>query len=220
MTIAEKMVAHAQNEKTIAENQQKVYDAGFAAGSSIDYDTVFAEGKEQGEKDAYDAFWDTYQDNGNRTHYSYAFAGRGWQDEVFKPKYPLTNITAADSMFSNNMYLDYMDYDLDLSNCSSNTYLFNSATSLKRVKSIKFNNSGKNTYVFASCGALRDVTIKGTIAFDISFSASKDLTLESLTSIINAYEAGAYTLTLHANAKARLTDELKQIAADKGLTIK
>lgn len=220
MTIAEKMVAHAQNEKTIAENQQKVYDAGFAAGSGVDYDTVFAEGRAQGEQDAYDAFWDTYQQNGERTHYSYAFAGRGWDDEVFKPKYPLTNITEADSMFSNNMHLSVIDCDLDFSNCTSNTYLFNSAISLNRIKSIKFNNSGKNSYIFAACSQLQDITINGTIAFDLSFSAASKLTLESLTSIINAYEAGAYTLTLHATAKARLTDELTQIAADKGLTIK
>ena len=212
-TIAEKLT-------TIAENQQKVYDAGYTAGSGVDRDAVLAEGREQGEQDAYDAFWDVYQQNGERTHYSYAFAGRGWDDTVFKPKYPLTITEAADSMFSNNMNLSYVDYDLDFSNCPSNTYLFTSAISLRRIKSIKFNNKGKNSYIFASCPALRDITIKGTIAFDISFGNSSYLTLDSLTSIINAYEAGAYTLTLHADAKARLTDELKQIAADKGLTIK
>lgn len=213
MTMAEKLT-------TIAENQQKVYDAGYAAGSSIDYDTAFAEGYTQGEKDAYDAFWDEYQQNGERTQYSYAFAGHGWQDAVFKPKYPLTNITVADSMFSNNMYLDYIDCDLDFSNCTSNTYLFNSCITLKRIQSIKFNNAGKNTYLFQNCSELKSITINGTIAFDLSFTKSSKLTIESLTSIINAYEAGAYTLTLHATAKARLTDELKQIAADKGLTIK
>lgn len=212
-TIAEKL-------ETIAENQQKVYNAGYAAGSGIDYDTVFAAGREQGEQDAYDAFWDVYQQNGERTHYSYAFAGRGWDDAVFKPKYPLTITEAADSMFSNNAYLSYIDYDLDFSNCPSNTYLFSSAISLKRIKSIKFNNAGKNNYIFASCKALQDITVNGTIAFDISLSAALELTLDSLTSIINAYETGAYTLTLHATAKARLTDELTQIAADKGLTIK
>ncbi len=213
-TIAEKLT-------TIAENQQKVYDAGYVAGSGIDYDTVFAAGREQGEQDAYDTFWDVYQQNGERTHYAYAFAGRGWNDAVFKPKYPLTITESADSMFSNNMYLDYIDYDLDFSNCPTNTYLFNSCISLSRIKSIKFNNAGKNGYIFQNCGELQDITINGTIAFDIpSLSKSSKLTLASLTSIINAYEAGAYTLTLHADAKARLTDELIQIAADKGLTIK
>lgn len=212
MSVADKLT-------TIAENQQKVYDAGYAAGSGVDYDTVFAAGRDQGEKDAYDAFWDVYQQNGERTNYSNAFAGHGWDDAVFKPKYPLKNISIADSMFTGNQHLTHIDYDLDFSTSTSNTYLFNSCISLKRIKSIKFNNAGKNTYIFASCN-LRDITINGTIAFDISLNKASDLTLESLSSIINAYEAGGYTLTLHATAKARLTDELKQIAADKGLTIK
>lgn len=211
-TIAEKLTA-------IAENQQKVYDAGYTAGSGIDYDTVFAEGREQGEKDAYDAFWDVYQQNGTRTNYSNAFAGHGWDDAVFKPKYPLTNITLATNMFAGNMYLSYIDYDLDFSNSTNCSYLFSSCISLGRIKSIKFNSAANNSYIFASCD-LQDITINGTIAFDISLNKSSRLTLDSLTSIINAYEAGAYTLTLHADAKARLTDELIQIAADKGLTIK
>lgn len=201
-----------------------VYAAGYEKGKAeggggVDYDTVFADGREQGKQDAYDAFWDTYQLNGDRTNYSNAFAGHGWDDDVFKPKYPL-NISIADSMFAGNMYLTYIDHDLDFSNSTSNTYLFSSAISLKRIKSIRFNNAGKNSYIFAACKALVDVTINGTIAFDLSLSNSSNLSLESLTSIVNAYEAGSYTLTLHATAKARLTDELKQIASDKGLTIK
>ena len=215
MSIAEKLT-------TIAENQQKVYDAGFAAGSGFDYDTVYAGGREQGKQDAYDAFWDVYQLNGERDHYVKAFAGRGWDDAVFKPKYPLDSgvITNAAQMFGDNMHLSYVDYDLDFSNSTDCSYLFTQCISLKRIKSIKFNNSANNNYLFASCKELADITINGTIAFDISLSASSKLSLDSLTSIINAYEAGAYTLTLHATAKARLTDELKQIAADKGLTIK
>lgn len=214
-SIAEKVIA-------VAENQEKIYDAGFKAGSGVDYAAVFAEGQEQGVKDAYDAFWDVYQDNGNRTHYVKAFAGRGWDDAVFKPKYPLDsgNIVNANSMFTDNTYLTNVDYDLDLSNSTDCNYLFSQCISLQRIKSIKFNNAGKNENLFASCQQLRDITIRGTIAFDMWFTGSSYLTLESLSSIINAYEAGAYTLTLHANAKARLTDELKQIAANKGLTIK
>ena len=41
---------------------------------------------------AYDDFWDTFQQNGERTKYEYAFASDGWTNEIFKPKY---NIRAA-----------------------------------------------------------------------------------------------------------------------------
>ena len=36
---------------------------------------------------AYDDFWDTFQQNGERTKYEYAFASDGWTNEIFKPKY-------------------------------------------------------------------------------------------------------------------------------------
>ena len=63
MSIAEKLT-------TIAENEQKVYEAG--------------------KKSQYDEFWDTYQTNGQRTNYTYAFSGLGWTDNLYKPKYPIT----------------------------------------------------------------------------------------------------------------------------------
>lgn len=44
-------------------------------------------GTDTGGKSFYDEFWDTYQDNGNRFAYYYAFAGFGWNDDSFNPKY-------------------------------------------------------------------------------------------------------------------------------------
>lgn len=61
-----------------AENVPKVYDSGHKVG--------FEEGKQA----EYDAFWDAYQENGNRTNYAYAFAGLvGWKDVIFNPKYTI-----------------------------------------------------------------------------------------------------------------------------------
>lgn len=60
-------------------------------------DAVYNEGR----KTEYDNFWDTFQQNGGRTKYEYAFATGGWTNEIFKPKY---NIRVAlgnqASMFS------------------------------------------------------------------------------------------------------------------------
>ena len=60
MSIAAKLV-------TIALNEQNVYEAG--------------------KKVEYDRFWDSYQQNGNRTFYWYAFSGSGWTKETLKPKH-------------------------------------------------------------------------------------------------------------------------------------
>jgi hypothetical protein len=79
MTTAEKLVK-------IAENEQKVYEAG--------------------QKAEYDRFWDAYQEYGTKNRYNYAFAGWGWTDDVFKPKYNIApNITAL-AMFQNSRIVD------------------------------------------------------------------------------------------------------------------
>jgi hypothetical protein len=62
MSIAEKLTQ-------IAENEQKVYDAGKT--------------KE------WNDFWDSYQQNGKRTKYYSTFGNDGWTDITFKPKYDI-----------------------------------------------------------------------------------------------------------------------------------
>ncbi|MDY6314752.1 MAG: hypothetical protein SPL89_06240 [Clostridia bacterium] len=40
---------------------------------------------------AYDDFWDTFQKNGSRTDYQYAFSSPGWINDNFKPKYNIVS---------------------------------------------------------------------------------------------------------------------------------
>ena len=63
----------------------EVYEAGKASGGGDSY---------------YDAFWDTFQWNGNRKIYDYAFGGWGWRKDNFKPKYDIVP-TRAGNMFAN-----------------------------------------------------------------------------------------------------------------------
>lgn len=49
---------------------------------------------EAGKKAEYDAFWDNYQQNGERTLYECAFAGKGWNERTFKPKYDIRPTSA------------------------------------------------------------------------------------------------------------------------------
>ena len=92
MTIAEK-ITRAKNDL------DEVYTAGYEKGKaevipSGDYSEGFTAGKQA----EYDAFWDVFQSNGNRTNYSYGFGGEGWTKELFKPKYDMY-IDAAGAMF-------------------------------------------------------------------------------------------------------------------------
>ena len=66
-----------------------------------DFESKVDEVYSQGKQEEYDAFWDNYQQNGNRTVYEYAFAREGWNNETFKPKYNLTvNLRDCGNMFT------------------------------------------------------------------------------------------------------------------------
>ncbi len=106
----------------IAENEQRVYDAGKAEGYQKGYDEGNADGVEEGKKSEYDLFWDTFQKNGTRQYYERAFAdtvssGRMWvYGKNYKPKYPMKPLNAR------QMYeYGYLPYEaiaaVDFSEC-------------------------------------------------------------------------------------------------------
>lgn len=87
--------------------------------------------KEAGVKSEYDRFWDTFQQNGNRTVYMSSF-GCGWDGTLFNPKYSMRP-TNASRMFFNNMgqsiyiedlveFLKERNIELDFSNCGGADY--------------------------------------------------------------------------------------------------
>ena len=110
MSIADKLT-------TIAENEVKVYEAGKNA--------------------EYDAFWDTFQQNGSKTIYRNAFANTGWTPEIFKPKYKIVlgaNDYSAVGMFywfgnADAPELDYrtVKHMIDTSGITSAQEMFHSA---------------------------------------------------------------------------------------------
>ena len=132
MSITEKLVE-------IAENQQKVYDAGYAAGqgaggNASGYDEGYAKGKQE----EYDAFWDNYQDYGNRTDYNMAFGSHAWNDNIFKPKYDIKPISATRLFGSTDITdikgcLERAGVVLDLSNCTSMVYLMETGAKVTRL---------------------------------------------------------------------------------------
>lgn len=146
MSIAEKLT-------TIAENEQKVYDAGKQA--------------------EYDAFWNAIQTNGNRTKYDYAFYGEGWTNSTFTPKYHISP-TTAQYMFAYSKITDLTKYDIDLTNLSEANLMFR-GSSIKKIGTVK---STSMASIFYACQApyvekviLPDVSAQtSTSAFSGMFS--------------------------------------------------
>ncbi len=108
-------------------NVEKVYGAGYSVGKSEGADSGYGHGYENGHTAGYDAgrqaeydrFWDAYQENGNKRRYEAAFGGSGWNNESFKPKYPLI-VTYAYNMFYACGVTDGYEYikDADFSQCT------------------------------------------------------------------------------------------------------
>lgn len=205
MSIEEKL-------KAIAENQQKVYDAGVAAGQS---QGGYGEGFAAGQQAEYDRFWDAAQQNGNRTNYNGFFAGGGWTADNIKPKYDVRPVGAT-YMFAYCGYDGDLDdifanrgLTLDLSGCVNMNYLFYlaectavgvidfsackdtslasifNAPNLETIRLFIPPNVALTAANFNSSGALKNITFGGEITKSINFSRCPNLTAESVQSIID-----------------------------------
>lgn len=219
MSIAEKLT-------TIAENEQKVYDAGCAAG----------------EKSEYNRFWDLYQQNGNRKNYQGAFYGYGWSEENFKPKYDMAP-TRADAMFRMFTlmpdldlveYLDMLGVTLDFSKSTnfndtfaycyfgrigtidtrsaSNLGSVFNASRIQIIDELILKDDGSQTVSapFANQSYLEEITIKGTIGTNgWDFHLAENLSEASGLSIINALSTttSGLSVTLPLAWKERFIEE-------------
>lgn len=176
--------------------------------------------------ESYDAFWDALQDNGNRANYNYAFAGIGWTDETFNPKYPISVTDLGGNAFAQSeITTTKVPISYDVTNVS-NTNVFSYCGKLKTIPSLRVT---ENVTVYArwfyNCYALETVnfTEDSVIAADIAFDRSPLLTSASVDSIIHALKdltgQTAQTLTFHATVGGKLTDEQKAAISAKNWTL-
>ena len=204
MSIAEKLV-------TIAENEQRVYDAGVQAGRQAERSIT----------------WDSFQTKGNRTNYQSFFdSSRGWDMYNFYPKYDIRPEGTASRMFFNwgGERHDYFDLAqrleecgvvLDTSKATSLNNAFNSShfsriptiditgtvgttdgagaifsnswTWLETIDKIITNENVIYNNSFGNCTGLKNLVIEGTIGQNgFNVSACKKLSKASLLSILNA----------------------------------
>lgn len=214
MSIAKKLT-------TIAENEQKVYEAG--------------------KKAEYDEFWDGLQRNGNIQNASYLYYY--WNESLYKPKNSI-KLTLAQNMFA--FFDSETDIEtihekqgvtLDLSNCTncnsilqqskitrvgkmdfSNlnilSYNFAYTPNLVTIDELILKEDGSQTFTqpFLSCSVLTNIKVSGKIGQNgFNMQWSKKLSRESLISIIAALSIDTsgltVTLSLDAVNKAFETSE-------------
>ena len=80
-----------------AKGETDGYSEGHENGVTEGIETGRQNGLEEGKQAEYDRFWDTFQENGARTIYDFAFS-RTWTDEIFAPKYDI-KINTVNNIF-------------------------------------------------------------------------------------------------------------------------
>ena len=211
MNIAEKL-------QTVAENQQKVYDAGFIAGQSAggNTDEAYQDGFADGKHAEYDAFWDALQQKGNRRNYWGAFVS--WTDEIFKPKYPII-ATNHKSMFylSNITQLPTMDFSGGIW-ALENTFDFTSIITIEKII-IKADGTQLINQGFTGCKKLVNVSFEGVIGASISFADCPLLSRKSIENVVsvlsNTTTGTTATFNKAAVNVAFTTDEWNALVATK-----
>jgi hypothetical protein len=212
MNTAEMLTTISANNALMAENTQKVFEAGKAQGGGGD--------------SYYDTFWDAFQQNGTRNNYTNAFT-YGWSDESFSPKYDIV-AKNCNGMFQSSHITDLrgrlneLGITLDVSKCTSllqmfqSTYIkhipiidgsnatslsytFGSMTKIETIEKLILSNKLTNVgNAFSNAENLTHVIFEGTIAItglDLHWSTKLDA--ESYDSLIKCYDkTKALTLTL------------------------
>ncbi len=210
-----------------------IYDDGVTLGKSIQRSE----------------FWDKYQDYGNRTDYAGAFCGIGWDDTTCQPPYPMqptsayymfykTNITTAPRVdfskstditriYASCENLEYVP-EIDISSAKITHQCFRSSPKLKTVERLRMSETTSattGTMSFYDDFVLERCIFEGVCACTFDLHWSKNLDHESLMSLLNILkdysEEGGTTkkITLGTTLLAKLTDEEKAIATQKGWTL-
>lgn len=206
MTTAEKLVK-------VAENREKLYEAGKQAEN--------------------DAFWDVIQQHGTRASYAYAF--NNWEAEYIRPKYKVVPASGnTNQTFSHNAklkkveaeYFDFSQLSIPTNSQNGHYYTFYNCVELEEIEDINlqgywytatFSNCYNlhtirrlpfredtviNADTFNRCDALANVTIDGVIAASVNWQWCP-FTKKSFESVFEHLSdtASGKTITFKKSAK-------------------
>ena len=198
MSISEKLTQ-------IAENEQKVHDAG----------------RQTEQQD----FWDNFQNFGNRTYYQNAFyqtaqTTGGWTDETYNPKYPIVcNGTSANCFYYSKIKDAKVEIIMNVVNSIMNGNFFGNSA-VQRIPLLTFTETCKiNNSFFTNANNLSDLTIGGTIAdnFNTQWCPLNKKSIQSVLDHLSRTTTGL-TCTFKKTAKESNFTEDEWVTAIAGLS--
>ncbi len=177
-----------------------------------------------GSDGCYDMFWDTYQQNGQRTNYYQMFVQNGWDDSTFCPKYPITCKNGSNNgcaVFYNSR-MTQIPVPIIVTNTSARE-MFNQCTKLETVSRLVLEGVADCNSMFSGCSQLRDLNIEGSIDVNFSLAAAGALSAESVQKVLDCLRDltgdTTQTLMLHNGVGSALTEEQKTAITAKNWTL-
>ena len=238
MTTAEKLIKLNEGVEQVAECNEQL--------------TQILAGTDTGAKGYYDYFWEKFfttsrselasiVDGVAVVNGEYFFSGKGWEDDIFKPPYPIKATYGYGMFYASGISDTVIDVDfskatymtlafsqslikhiktVDLSNSAQCNRIFFYSRSIETIERIVFaEKNASYTECFSMCEKLKNITADGIITKSISFSDSPLLTEASIRSIINCLskDVAGQSLTLSKTAvnNAFTTDEWNSLAATR-----
>lgn len=145
-------------------NEVKIF--GYNEGMQDGYN----KGVEDGKQAEYDAFWDSCQQNGNRTNYAYGFSGHGWNKETFRPKHPITMDGGGGAYcffranqvepFNADTAIDFDSIGIETSELTNATYMFANCNCKNITVDLSNCTSLNYTFNLSGGGYLDNITLK------------------------------------------------------------
>lgn len=143
------------------------YNQGKTDGYNDGHEVGYIEGHKNGYDEAielgnshYDTFWDSQQDNGNRTNCMYLYSGIGWNDTTFNPKHSLQPKDAQGMFYRCSITdLSAIHEKFDFSKCSNVSNLVE-ASSVEKIGILDFSSvSVRTAYskAFYNCSKLHTI---------------------------------------------------------------
>lgn len=198
-----------------------------AEGGSVD--DRYDEGYDDGKQAQYDGFWDTYQQNGNRTAYRYGFAGKGWDDTTFNPKYDISPAPyealsfATDSKITNlKQKLIDCGVTLDLSKVVNALSMFEGAEILTNLPRLDLGACTSMMNTFRKCKSLVSIDslkLNENIAFSLTFSECSALEEIRIEGLIGKSLEIKDSPLLSADSVQSIIDHLKDLTGGTTQTL-
>ena len=159
-----------------------------------------------------------FGDTANVTDMNYMFYSCSSLTTV--PQFDTSNVTEMNYMFSSCSNLNTVP-QLDTSNVTDMNYMFNYCSKLTNVPQFDTSNVMNMGSMFSNCNNLEEIHMININA-NLDIHHSTKFTRDSLLEIIGnlkAQTSGSKKLTMGSTNLAKLTDEDKAIATNKGWTL-